>query len=36
MSHLMELLLNAVVIALALIAYNWLATNPSSPLVGKL
>jgi hypothetical protein len=36
MHHLMDILINVLVIALAILAYNWLAINPSSPLVGKL
>jgi hypothetical protein len=36
MSHLMDLLINAIVILIALFAYGWLANNASSPLVGKV
>jgi len=36
MSHLMDLLINAVVILVALFAFAWLANNPSSPLAGKI
>lgn len=36
MSHLIDILLNLLVIALALYAYAWLASNASSPLAGKI
>lgn len=36
MSHLMELLISAVVILVGLFVYNWLANNASSPLAGKI
>jgi len=36
MEHLMHFLLSALTIFAALFAYSWLASNPSSPLVGKI
>lgn len=36
MGHLMDLLINVVVVLLALFAFAWLASNPSSPLAGKV
>lgn len=36
LTHLMDLLINAIVILVALFAFSWLANNSSSPLAGKI
>jgi hypothetical protein len=36
MSHLIDLALNLLVIALALFTYHWLLTNVGPPLAGNL
>lgn len=36
MGHLLDILLNVLVIALAIMFYNWAATSASSPLAGKI
>jgi hypothetical protein len=36
MTHVLDLLLNALVILVGLYLFSWLAVNPSSPLVGKV
>jgi len=35
-AHVMDLLINAVVLLVALFAFSWLANNASSPLAGKI
>jgi hypothetical protein len=35
-AHLLDILLNVLVIAIAILAYNWLNTSASSPIAGKL